>query len=213
MNIIVKKTILILFLFTSLLLAQTTKQWKDDLKLIKDKYIHYHIDPFNKIDESRFLQKETVIENNLTKMNRSEIITSIMNLIASIGDGHTYYMIDSLKIFPVQIYSFENGYYLTNITSPYKDLIGTKLIEINNIPIKKIQANIKDLISYDSELQMKSRLPVYMIIYEVLKGKGLIDGPEITLTLENQAGRKQKINLTPLSLSSQEGKSNRLKSK
>ncbi|MDB5230811.1 MAG: peptidase [Chitinophagaceae bacterium] len=154
------------------------KNWKEDLRYLKDNMQRVHFNPYHKTGKEAFQYYTDSVIKRLDKMNSDEALVALTKMVALIGDGHTLINFFSpgqkFHCFPLRTYVFEDGIYVIDAAEQYKDLVGKKLIKVGNRGIENYCREISGLPQRDNEYQVKQLLPFYLSIAEIMHGMGAI---------------------------------------
>ncbi|MBU5485831.1 peptidase S41 [Clostridium sp. MSJ-11] len=173
--------------------------WEKDIEYLHKTLPKKHKDLFFKIDEKEFDNKMENLKASVDKMNDEEIIVEIQKILASIGDAHTTINISAKKMFPLELYWFDDGIYVINTSDEYKDIKYSKLKKINGKDVDSVVKSIKEVISHENQGKLKSQVPMYITLPVVLQGLNIIENDETALfTFEGLDGKVQEIKLNTL---------------
>ena len=199
----------------------SAQQWEEDLQELYTQLKSNHRDLYHATNAETFDDLFLEIKEAIPQLSESEIIVKLTQFAALANDGHTRLTIplqeglglnqahsktplpaDSNLVFrslPVSFYWFDDGVYITKATAPHQDLIGRKVIKINQTPIEKALAMIRPICHYDNEYGYKLIAPSKLNLYEVLASLKIATSPEnITLTIQEGAQQRQ-VNISALS--------------
>ena len=106
------------------------EQWRQDLQFLVEKIKTTHPNPFFNSSEDNFMYSTKLLYDRIPEMTDNEVIVELMRITSFLTDGHTRLHGNNLtKLwFPVRVYEFEDGYFITAIHRDYIDAIGTKII-------------------------------------------------------------------------------------
>lgn len=117
------------FLFLSaLLFGQTTpQQWDADLGLLVKKIKETHPAPFRRVPERQFDDTVARLHADLPRLSPEESLVRVMEVAALLRDRHTSALpskdSEFRSWFPVRIYQFTDGPFITAIGRQYKGFI------------------------------------------------------------------------------------------
>src|SRR5262249_54283106 len=117
--------------------------------------------PFTKTGELTFLREVDKLKGELPSLTESERVVRAMQLIASLGDGHTFLEPVSASFsswYPFRLYEFTDGFFITSAHRSVSDLAGAQVLEIAGRPIAEVAAKARTLLSADNEFQRRERL-------------------------------------------------------
>lgn len=190
----------------------TSIEWQADINYLIDEMSKVHINPYHTTSKNRFEENSTVLKGKLSSMSDNEIIVEIAKLTAMIGDGHTALNIFGFHenttqsfikfhIFPMRVYIFPEGTYITGAAPQYNKLQGGKILKINNMDISEVLERIKPIVPCDNEYSAKFNIPYYMVIPEFLNGLGIIpDINSMNLTILNAEGSEETVSVNSIEM-------------
>lgn len=141
----------------------TNAQWLADISFLEKELPKKHKDLFYKISQDEFNSKINNLKENINTLNSDDIIIELLNIVALVGDSHTEIVnYKSNNILPFNMYKFKDGYYLTEIDEKYKDLLGAKVLKINNVNIEDCINKVSKLFPYENESMINLKAPEYL---------------------------------------------------
>ncbi|MCY6957989.1 S41 family peptidase [Clostridium brassicae] len=173
--------------------------WQNDIDYLAEELPKRHKNLFFKLGKDEFHNKITNLKQSINKMNDDEVRIEINKIMTSIGDGHTGSNISSEKMFPIDLYWFNDGIYAINTTDEYSQIKYGKLKKINNTDIKSIIKDMSNIITHDNESGVKSQIKYYIIMPTVLQPLHIIDNKDTAkFTFEDKNGKDIEITMKSL---------------
>lgn len=119
------------------------EQWREDLQFLATQMPLRHVNLFHSISEEEFQNEIQILDSKISELSNNEIILGFMKIVASISskgrDGHTHISpfqpAINFKVFPLLSYYFKDGIYIVDSRITGNDNIGSKIIQIGNLPI------------------------------------------------------------------------------
>lgn len=142
-------------------LSATVADWRQDIDQIVRDVRLTHPDPFFATGPTTFLQGAEALKRDLPRLSEEQRMTRLMALVASLGDGHTSLEPDREDFanwYPVHVYEFADGYFITAAHRSAADLVGAQVIEIAGRPVAEVAEAARDLFGADNPSQRKERL-------------------------------------------------------
>ncbi len=199
--------------------AVPSPAWISDLSALRDSVTRVHPDAFHKLEQSEFDLKAGQLERDIPRLDDSEIIVRMAELVASLGDGHTRLTLplpDNAGIFrghsktetpnvasfhhlPLRLAAASDGFLVTRATADYRDLLGTTVEAIDGQPIAAVIAALLPVVHGDNSGMKHAYLPDFLIVPEILHARGIAqDRLESTWTLRTADGRNIVRRIGPL---------------
>jgi tetratricopeptide (TPR) repeat protein len=184
----------------------TKQQWLEDLDHVTEALVAAHPNVFYRIGEDDFKMTAAKAAQQI-KGSRSneECFVAIRKVVASIQDGHTVLGAGDLPgyrdIFPVRMYEFTDGIYITGITEGFAEYIGAKVIEIGQLTADEAIDRAGSIAFADNEFYRKEQAPLIVITCKLAYGLGItrtID--ELPLVVETEDAGRETIVLSPITL-------------
>lgn len=161
-----------------------------------------HKNAFFKLKAPEFKALVDRFKASLPGLNEDEFRVGLSRLVASIGDAHTSLRPPVDHAFPLVLYWFKEGIFLTNTTREHEALLYRKLAAIDGHPVAEVVKAFGAILSHENEAQLKSAIPQVLASAEALHGLRLISGPEkAVFTFEDDQGRTTDVTMIPLQVS------------
>ena len=181
-------------------------QWLEDIEYLNEKLTKYHPDIFKFISEEEWSESINNLKLEVPQLSDTSIKLRISQIIASIGDAHTSMLpsellssipspilkgenptdIKGILEFPIKCEYFDDGLRVIECDSKYKEILGSKIVSINNTDINKIINDIGTLFSHDYKNEQKSSkyANIYLNIYDFLKFFNIVDSKKAEYEFE-----------------------------
>ncbi len=191
----------ILFILNVLLFLQlpaqeilTTTQWQEDLRFLQNTIHEDYSFLFVKTTKKVFDAEVESLYKNIPNLEEHEIILGMSRIIALFKYGHSsigfYQKPFEFHYLPFNLYQFNDGIYLQGVHKDYEKALGTKVLEINKIPIAVALKTIAPVVNSENAQYFKSYGINYLRILEVLHAQGITDklekSIELTLTKDGK---------------------------
>lgn len=178
----------------------TNKDIIEEINLIDKTLKRYHPDLFDNISEEEWDLKIKKMKEESGYLDKKEINMKIKDIISDIEDAHTMYSANPSKddkVYPIGIRWFDNELRVMMTSEEYKDILGMKVLGINNNDLSEVICKMSEIMFYDNEEYKKSSLSRELIYYDSLKYVGLADMDNIVYNLEDNNGNKINKEIKP----------------
>ena len=166
-----------------------------------DPYTNYGGKPFFRLEamDTRF----GLIEDSVTSSD--ELARRITKFLAPLEDGHTNIDMGLSSFFeerepemgaPISFWPISDGVVINSITTEHKDLIGSRLIAIEGIPLKEICTNLAEYHTAENEI---GRITNFCFISDLSPNelrKAIPDMRQDSITFLLQTPEGKQMNLT-----------------
>lgn len=190
-------TILITLLFAGQLFAQnklSSSEWQEDLRYLQQRISDDYQPLFLKVTEQEFDEAVDRLYGKIPTMSDYEIEVGFAEIVALFGYGHTALWLQDYQRIPMNLYWFEDGIYVQSVHKDYKRALGARVVKIGDMPIQKVLAAIKPVVSAENDQFFKAHGLYYLVVPEVLHAKGVIKNiNSVNYTLEKN---DKRFNLT-----------------
>jgi tetratricopeptide (TPR) repeat protein len=178
------------------------EEWKDDLRFLAASVARTDPSP---LARTSFQEKEGKLIDQLLGLDDEQIIVSLVELMASLRDGHSNIFpvqpATGFRMFPLQLYIFSDGTYVTAAAPEYRSIVGLRLTKIGDTAIEDVYDVTKTLVGADNEWTTKDRIPLFFLCPEVLHSKGIISSEEkATFSFADERGTTVTAALRPVSI-------------
>jgi len=187
-------------------LQLTKKQWLEDLNYVTQTLLEKHPNIFYRISKDDF---ELTVAKAVQKIKRSQTdekcLTAIRQVVASIHDGHTSLGANSLPgyrdIFPVRMYEFSDGIFITGIAEKYAKYVGAKVTKIGQLSSEEAFNKAGTLAFADNEFYKKEQTPLIVITCKLAYGLGITERVDkLSLVVETVKRSRDEILLPAVTL-------------
>lgn len=202
--------VLIIYSIIGIVKAQTTIDWQADLSYIAKELTKKHCNLFAYNDEKYFLAQLDTIKENINQKNDLEVALQIQQLLTSMGDSHTTLnyksLLDKRKVLPLQLYYFKDGLFVLCTSQNYRELVGCRIMSINNIPLNVVEQKISIITGNDNNVIIKKDAPQFIPLTQLLHYLNIKqnkDDKGINIEYQSQDGKIKNITLHTNSVSKQ----------
>lgn len=173
------------------------KAWEEDLDYLTSNLERKHKNLYHTISKEDFKYEVKKLRDSFGDLSNIGRFIEIKKLVARIGDGHTSIRYDiPLNWFPVGLYPFDDGLYVIAASKEHEELLGKRLTKVGGVDIRKVYESMKDMISHDNDVDLKTEFPFIVKCADFLNYYGYIDNiSEGNFTFESTDGKEININL------------------
>lgn len=166
------------------------EKWTKDIDYLSKQLPKKHKNLFFSLKKEEFNKEVEDLKQSVPKMNDDEVKAGIYKIVASVKDGHTSAYLDYNKLYPISLYWFKEGIYVTSTIPEYEQIMNCKLVKINGKNIEKVGEEVAQVISHENEAELKSMIPRFVTMPDILHGLKIIDNREqATFTFQNSANK------------------------
>jgi hypothetical protein len=155
------------------------KQWRQDLQILAQE-LPQRAKPLQDAHKKHaFLSRLEHMDKSVGSRTDNQILVSIMQSLALIGDSHTKPALGSflLPSYPINLYWFKEGLYVTSAGDQCPELLGARLLKIGDTPVEHVLRLLKTLIGHENEWVFKSLVQYLIISAKILNGGGFASDP------------------------------------
>lgn len=155
-------------------------QWKADIDFFSDRMKQFHFNLFWKITEKQWDENVNELKSDVDHLDDPSIIVRLMKMAALVGDGHTVLIPPisgkfQFRMSPYLSYIFDEEFYVVETHKDYQQILGSKIVAINDVPINEVLKRLKTIIPADNEMGIKWLAPLAISIPEILYGLDIIE--------------------------------------
>lgn len=135
--------------------AASADDWRADIDQMVDAVRAGHPDPFTKTGELTWLRHVAALKRDLPNLSEEQRMVALMRLMAQLGDGHSQVEPRNAAFaewYPVRLYQFSDGYFVTSAHRSVADLAGAQVLEIGGRPVAEAAEAARDLMGADNPM-------------------------------------------------------------
>ncbi|UCE20155.1 MAG: tetratricopeptide repeat protein [Gemmatimonadota bacterium] len=177
----------------------TRQQWLEDLNWVTKTLRDKHPDIFYRISKDDFERTVAQAEQKIRNSHfEEECLTAIRQVVASLRDGHTSLNANNLQgysdIFPVRLYEFTDGIFITGIAEEHAKYIGSRVIKIGQLSAEEAFKRAGTLAYADNDFYKKEQVPLIVITCKLTYGLGITEtAKKLPLLIETVDGMEDEI--------------------
>jgi hypothetical protein len=167
-----------------------------------------HPEPFHGVDRDEFVAALDDYAAALPSLASEEAMVEFMRLWALLSregrDGHQFALPQAQHagpILPIRVYEFSEGLHVTAAMAPNEDLVGARVISVDETPIDEVLSLVEPLVPRDGPATVPAFRPIFLLRADVLRGLGIISGDSVAVEVEVEveaAGTIRTVELTPV---------------
>ena len=189
-------------------IALRTDQWRQDLQFLATQLPLLHRNAFFKIPRAQFDQAVADLDRDLPSLQDHEIVVRMMRIVALIGDAHTTLntagSTQQLRLYPLKLYWFSDGLYVTDAASQYRQLLGARLLRIGSTDVQQAHAAVSEVIPHENEPWLTAMSPAALVSPEILQALRILpDLSTAPLVFQGGAGQEVSVNVASVWANSQ----------
>lgn len=151
----------------------TPKLWLQDIDYLIKNLEKRHIKPYHSISKQKVTQQINQLKQRLASLNSEEVYIELAKIVRSLDDSHTGIFANSsfYSSYPLRFFMFENNELrVTETSTKHKEILGAKLLAINNMPVKEAMNRVKTIAqNVDNPYSQKARTARYIRYAKFLK--------------------------------------------
>lgn len=171
------------------------EKWINDIAYIEKALPKVHKNLYFNISKEEFIGQLEDLKKKVPAFSDDQIEIELSKIIASVGDSHTGSSIGMENTYPMELYWFNDGIYITNTTEEYKQLLNAKIITLNDKKIEEAASEIKPLLAGSNENWFKTQVMYYIPIPNVLQYFGISKSDEIELNVQLSTGEEKNVKM------------------
>jgi hypothetical protein len=173
-------------------LASGVEDWRSDIEAIVHDLETVHPNAFGKIDQLFFRAQADALKSQIPNLTEAQRMVRAMQLVSLIGDGHTQLSPDRPDFalwYPVRLYEFTDGYFITAAYKSDADLVGAQILKIAGKPVEQVLDDVRSLMGSDNAFDREEHLFAFHNAM-LMKGLGYAAGDgSLKITVKLRSGR------------------------
>lgn len=172
--------------------------WKEDLDFFARSAPHTHAALYHKMSEPEFSAAVQKLRAKLPSLERHQFLVELARIVTRIGDGHSYLDLAGEEVgfgqLPVRFYLFDDGLYIIAAQKEFSRLVGARVVAFGGTPWKAAYDAVSEVTSHDNDMQLRSLVPAYLSIPEVLHALHISNElGKVALLLERDGAERLEI--------------------
>jgi hypothetical protein len=181
----------------------TVEQWRADLRYLAEQLPGRHKNLYASMTREQFEQAVKRLDDRIPSLTPQQIYVEILRIVARVEDGHTLITKVNaegftVRRYPVTLYLYRDGLFVLSAAPEYARAIGGRVVKIGNATTEQAISAVREIISCDNEMNMKQRIPRWLIVPEALHGLGLVEDMEQARFVVERRGDQTAIDLKPI---------------
>jgi hypothetical protein len=189
-----------------------TQGWNLDIDVVASEVRRRAFHPFIERERDRIEWGTTLtsaefdaaiaqLRDSVSTMTDTRVAVGIMKLLRRVGDGHTSAFPEGGPAamplaLPLLTFDFAEGQYVIAAAPSYAQLLGTRVIAVNGVPMQQVVQRIEPIVSRDNPTWIRQVAPYQWRNTSLLRALGIGDDDAFaTLTIEREAGKQETIRL------------------
>jgi hypothetical protein len=176
------------------------ERWLEDLHFVVQNLREIHPEPYLRTTEAAFTKSVAMLKAAIPKLDNAEVVARLMELVASIGDGHTLLLPTGVPEFqarfPVRVHRFHDGLYVASIRRDLAHLAGGRITRVGNIAAEEAYEKVARVAPADGEFGRRITASMFFQTASLLHALGVTESPEtLHLTVLTPDGATEQVSL------------------
>lgn len=181
----------------------TAEEWTEDVAHLAERMPEVHPRLFEMVSRERFEAQVSDLERRIPQLGENDIKWEIYRIVTLPNDAHTYVNIFTHKLdwhmMPLKLWLFPEGLYVLDAGRSERNVIGTRVISIEDTPVEVVSEMLRPYLSAENESHWKERLCYLVTGAEALRAAGIHDGSgPIDVTFESRDGQRFTRSIKPV---------------
>ena len=173
--------------------AARLEAWRQDLLQLDKELKSGHKELFHYLDQRSYESRLQDLLEQLEDLDDLEVLAALARLLAALGDAHTTLIFPARNFLPLKFLWFPEGIYVTGAAGNHGGLVGRKVEAVGGIPIGEVLDELTEVISHENEFFLRSQIPRYLSVADLLYGMSILENPgETLLTLSGTDGSREQ---------------------
>jgi len=169
--------------------------WAHDVDYLVAEVVRVNPDFHDRPLPAAFQRLHGELRDGVSKLSDEQIYVGMSRMLASLNQGHTnlWPFIPAskmaFKVLPLQFYMFPEGTFVVAADTANQDLIGARLVKIEDTPAADVLRKIRAIHAADSGMEIAWFGPMLLTLAQELKGLGIVRSVDrIGVTLRSPSG-------------------------
>jgi len=182
----------------------SNETWEEDLtyfskKILKD-YVGWQND-----EKENFINSVSKLNLKIPELNNAQVMVEMSRLLVPLKDGHTEMNLlqeeTRFNRVPLFFYFFDKELRIIASIEQHKNLVGKKVVSINNIPILEVFNRLKQILAHDNKMEFLHEAPNYMSVPAILHALDITpSNDKLELKIEDENKNIESVSIFAISL-------------
>lgn len=179
------------------------EDWRADMDALAKEPPARHKNAFFRCTRSEFEAAARALRDSVPRLADHQAVAGLMGLAAMLGDAHTGIAVRELSPpwhqFPVTLYVFSDGVFVTGAGAGHEDLTGCTLLSFGATPTEEALRRVAATSAYENEAAFLDKAPRLLPVAEIAHAVGLSPAIDrVTLTVRDRRGTVRTVELEAL---------------
>lgn len=189
-------------------------RWAEDLEVIKAELPQRHPDLFFHMPRETFVQRLDSLSSILRDLDDFEVVMSLREIIAELGDPHTnlgfYELIEANGVYPFELYDFSDGLHVVAADAAHPEILGTRLCSIGGMDIGRVVEIVSAIVPKNEPHFIAKRMQYFLRFHGILRHYGAAGEESTSFEFMTSSGQTIELDLNPVVLAESDDLSSRL---
>lgn len=182
----------------------SNQQWIEDIEYLRDKIKLKHPNPYIRLSREAFHKQFEELIKEVPSLNDETIRLKLTNCVSNIGDMHTAISLKQPStLFPLILLKFKKDFRVIKSSENLQDILGSKLLKINNRDINEIFESLREIIPAENDSYRDSKALEYLTCPEILDIIGLPSNENTKFEFMAMGGARVTKKIPPVPMNSQ----------
>lgn len=182
------------FCFTSYCQQLTKIQWENDLNVLQKELLQKEY-LFHQISKTDFKTQINNLKTTITNLDNEQVAWNINKLLSNFKTLNLTILKETTNVYPFNVKSFKNGFYLTKINKENNYLLNHKLVKINGYSIQEIETKLKSVFYLPHSNLVNNSIEKWINSKSLLSYLNIQKTATLTLTFTTKNNKTESIDL------------------
>lgn len=182
------------FCFTSYCQQLTKIQWENDLNVLQKELLQKEY-LFHQISKTDFKTQINNLKTTITNLDNEQVAWNINKLLSNFKTLNLTILKETTNVYPFNVKSFKNGFYLTKINKENNYLLNHKLVKINGFSIQEIETKLKSVFYLPHSNLVNNSIEKWINSKSLLSYLNIQKTATLTLTFTTKNNKTESIDL------------------
>lgn len=182
--------------------------WRRDLDFLREEVMRLNADYRGGPLPAEFERRYEDLKDKIPHLSEEEIFVGMNRVLAVLRQGHTSVVNPTssripYKTLPFQMYAFPEGIFVIDAAEPHKDLIGSRVVSIEGVPVEDALRRINEVQSVDGDNEYLSNGVHWLHAIIHLRGLGIAKSTQsVEVTFQKPQKSRRTLTIRPVPPSS-----------
>ncbi len=174
------------------------ERWTKDIDYLALTLPKVHKNLYFSLSETEFLGRLEDLKTKIPEYSDSQMEIALHVILAEVKDTHTGSGVSFEQQYPLQLYWFQDGIYITGTDENHDELLNARIVAMNGMAAETAADLLRPVLAGANESWFKNQVVYYLIYPDILKYFDITNTDTLNLELVLINGESKNVSVDPV---------------